>query len=338
VALALLGTAAPVAADPVHPPDVIVDTDMSFDDVAALSYLAEEASQRLVTIEAVTVSTAGIAYPGRGLGHARCLLTRLGLDVPTSDGDLPARYPVPDAVRGPSDQLVADALGDCPSSRSEGGAADLLVSTLLAAPGEVQLILLGPLTDLVEALQRNPAVADKIGGVVLMGGSTTHGNLDWDPAFDDSQEFNIWADAPAAQAAFTALSGRIALTPLNATDAVPVTASFRDRLAGDRETVAAEIVYRIAADLSTGGGSTPLYWWDPLAVVAATVDGVETFAPAQLRVVQGGRADGRTEACSAGATVWFGVAAATGRFEDAFIDGLNGRFDGRRPGQPAATS
>ena len=87
VALAAAACPAPAPAVAAAPPAVIVDTDMDFDDVAALAYLAEADRLGMIDLRAVTVAGDGVAFPGAGLGHARCLLTKLGMGhLPTSDG------------------------------------------------------------------------------------------------------------------------------------------------------------------------------------------------------------------------------------------------------------
>jgi purine nucleosidase len=66
----------------------VVDTDMDFDDTAALAYLAQADKLELIDLRAVGVEISGVAFAGNGLSHARCLLDRLGLpQVPVSDGD-----------------------------------------------------------------------------------------------------------------------------------------------------------------------------------------------------------------------------------------------------------
>jgi hypothetical protein len=79
----------------------------------------------------------------------------------------------------------------------------------------------------------------------------------------------------------------------NATNHVPLTAAFRQRLAIDRTTPAAGVVYAIASDPSIvgaepGGTLEGLYWWDPLAAVAAAVRGVDRFEPLRSSIGQSG--------------------------------------------------
>jgi pyrimidine-specific ribonucleoside hydrolase len=59
------------------------------------------------------------------------------------------------------------------------------------------VIALGPLTNLAVALDLDPELAERLTGIVLMGGSLTGGNI------TPAAEFNIWADPEAARAVFT---------------------------------------------------------------------------------------------------------------------------------------
>ena len=229
----LICAALPMAAD--ARPRVVVDADMSFDDAATLAYLAQADRHGFIDLDAVTVSLSGAGYTGRGLSHARCLLRKHGLPgVPVSDGDALGANPLPEAIRSYVDRVVHDAaaLGDsagCPDVPTEGRAARILT----APRGRFTLIALGPLTNVAQALARDPSLARRIERVFIMGAGTTHGNLccGAGDGTDHGQEFNFWADPAAAQKVFSALSGKIHLTALNATDFVPITFDFADRLA-----------------------------------------------------------------------------------------------------------
>jgi hypothetical protein len=129
---------------------------------------------------------------------------------------------------------------------SEGHAADLLASAIRSAPGEVTVITLGPLTNVAEALDRDPTLAARIGRLFLMGGT-----LDWS-AFPttglDTHDYNLWVDAPAAQAVLDALPAHTSMTGHEATKFVPLTERFRQRLGADRTTPAAATVYTMASN------------------------------------------------------------------------------------------
>jgi len=318
-------------------PAVVVDTDMDFDDAAALAYLAEADRIGLIDLRAVTVTVAGIAFPGNGLSHARCLLAKVGMaGVPTSDGDRLRTNNFPEEVRLLLDGLVEravqpDPATPCPAVATEGDAAHLLISSIRAAKRPVTLITLGPVTNVAQMLERDPAIVARIKRVIVEGGDTT-GSVPVNPL--DAHDYNLWVDAPAVQAVLRALPGRVFMSGRNATNHVPLTPAFRERLAADRTTPAAGVVYSIASDPlivggEQGGTLSETYWWDPLAAVAATVRGVETFKPMHITVVQGGADEGRTVVDPRGTLVHFGVSASADRFHDAFIDVLNDRRPAR---------
>ncbi|MEY2954058.1 MAG: hypothetical protein RLZZ401_2145 [Pseudomonadota bacterium] len=75
---------------------------------------------------------------------------------------------------------------------------DDAVAALLAAlrAGRLTLLAIGPLTNVATALQREPAAAQQIDEIVLMGGSTDRGN------HTAAAEFNFYADPEAADAVF----------------------------------------------------------------------------------------------------------------------------------------
>ena len=82
-------------------------------------------------------------------------------------------------------------LGRVPDSEH---AVDVLLDEILASPGEVTLMTLGPLSNIAEALQREPALADAVRHCYVMGGTCSGaGNV------TGAAEYNFWADPEAAQ-------------------------------------------------------------------------------------------------------------------------------------------
>lgn len=77
-------------------------------------------------------------------------------------------------------------------------AVRFLVRTLMSSQGDVTVVTSGPMTNLAMALRMEPAAAEKIRRIVLMGGSYTNGNV------TPAAEFNILADPEAAHICFTA--------------------------------------------------------------------------------------------------------------------------------------
>jgi inosine-uridine nucleoside N-ribohydrolase len=304
---------------------VVVDADMSFDDAATLAYLAQADRRGRIDLDAVTVSLSGAGYTGRGLSHARCLLRKHGLrGVPVSDGNRLGANPLPEAIRSYVDRVVSSASAPCTDVPTEGRAARILTKPR----GKFTLIAQGPLTNVAQALERDPSLARRIERVYIMGAGTTHGNLccGAGDGTDHGQEFNFWADPAAAHEVFTALSGKIYLTALNATDFVPITFDFLDRLKAVDTTVATATVVTILEDPDVQGFMRQglMYWWDPLNAAAAITHRFVTYERTRLSVVQGGVEAGRTVVDPRGARIRLGVTADARAFEDHFLAVLAG--------------
>ena len=194
------------------------------------------------------------------------------------------------------------------------------------------MIAQGPLTNVAQALARDPSLARRIERVFIMGAGTTHGNLccGAGDGIDHGQEFNFWADPASAQTVFTALSGKIFLTALNATDFVPITFDFADRLGAENSTVATATVVTILSDPDVQEFMRQglMYWWDSLNAAAAINRRLVTYEPTRLSVVQSGVEAGRTVVDPRGARIRLGVAADAQAFENHFLAMLNGRAPG----------
>lgn len=105
-------------------------------------------------------------------------------------------------------------------------AVDFLKDQFEKRPGEITLVAIGPLTNVAALLRQNPSVARKIKGVVLMGGGIAHGYGD-NPK--PVPEYNIYADAPAAQTVFAA-GVPILMAPLDVTAMLQVSPADLHRI------------------------------------------------------------------------------------------------------------
>lgn len=95
-----------------------------------------------------------------------------------------------------------------------GHAANFIIDTVRANPGEVTILALGPLTNLALALRMAPDIADDIKSIVYMGGAFfVWGNV------TTAAEFNWWFDAEAA-AIVLAEPIQHVIVPLDATDRI----------------------------------------------------------------------------------------------------------------------
>lgn len=176
---------------PVESRKLIIDCDPGIDDAVAiamalfdprLDVLAVTASAGNVTAEQATANLQALVTfldPPR--------LPRVGVASP--DVILPPR---PLSVHGP------DGLGglELPRVPLHGGhpSEKVIWETVKAHPREVTILALGPLTNIARVLQRDPGIAELIGGIVACGG-TVHAAGNATAAAD----FNFFCDPAAAR-------------------------------------------------------------------------------------------------------------------------------------------
>jgi inosine-uridine nucleoside N-ribohydrolase len=75
----------------------------------------------------------------------------------------------------------------------------ILCDEIRAAPDQVTVLCLGPLTNVARALQRDPGIVSQIGRLVIAGGSVHSGG-----DVTAAAEFNMYFDPESAQAVFRA--------------------------------------------------------------------------------------------------------------------------------------
>jgi purine nucleosidase len=315
-------------------PAFIIDTDMDNDDAAAIAYMCQEHRLGRIQLLGLTITNNGVGLPGKAIQHARCLLAQCGLpDLPVADANLPAPNAFPDSLRAGVDQTLDNALAGCDASDAPSAiSAPELIRRLTAhADRDVRLLATGPLSNVAAAIAgRGGAVArDRIAAAYIMGGAVhVGGNLccGVPDGFDNSQEFNFWTDPAAVRGVFDGLRpGAVTLIPLDATNFVPLTEAFDARLAQHPRTGAAAFVAAMVADPGVAD-SVPdgfLFWWDPLAAVAATTPGVVGYELDRISVIQSGPSMGALVRDHSGALMRVGISADQGQFEAVFLDTLD---------------
>ncbi len=123
-------------------------------------------------------------------------------------------------------------------------AVDLIIDTIRAAPGEINLVATGPLTNIALALQKDPGIASLVRSFVIMGGSFTRGNT------TPAAEFNIYADPDAAAVVFAA-GWQVVMVGLDLT-----LQAIADQNVIDRMAALGELGTELIVPLST-------FWNDP---------------------------------------------------------------------------
>lgn len=192
------------------PHRIIIDCDPGHDDMAAILLAA---SNPAVAIEAIT-TVCGNASLDNTTNNALRIVSAFGLDVPVYRGavqPLLHRYDFPAAFHGPTG-LDSAGVELPPAGRAaeESHAVEAIIDIVDANPGEISLVVVGPMTNVALALGLRPDLATKVRQIVFMGGSAGEGNV------TPAAEFNIWADAEAARMVFRS-GARLVMFGLNVT-------------------------------------------------------------------------------------------------------------------------
>lgn len=299
---------------------VIVDTDMSSDDIMALAYLLERPD---VSVRAITVEGTGVADGRAGAVNALRLMRTLGVRraIPVAYGrsrPLRGSAAFPRAWRNAADQMFNLNLPTWTEAAPSGEAVRLLADTLSRASNPISLITLGPLTDVALALKSSPRIAGNISRIYAMAGAIgVPGN---EPTYHRA-EWNVYIDPLAAS--FVLKSGvPVTFVPLEASNNVPITTFVTDAVRSHQQSAGMRLLATLFGDPSYTQAAA--YFWDPLTAVAATDGGILRQRQARLRVTQVfGPGYGQTWTGAGGAQVTLGISADAAAFTRDFLTVLN---------------
>jgi pyrimidine-specific ribonucleoside hydrolase len=303
---------------------VVIDSDLGGDDMMAILYLLKRPD---VDIRAITVAGPGLAHCAPGVRNALGLLALVGrAGVPVACGreqPLRGRRAFPTQLRRDADERFGLALPRPEQPASARPAARVLASAVRSAPGAVSLVTLGPLTNVAEMLRREPALAGKLSTLYVMGGAIgVPGNVPGTTA-----EWNLYVDPYAADVVLRS-KAPVTLVPLDATNDVPVTRSFHERITAAHATRESTFVYdllnRLADVILTGD----YFFWDPLAASASMDSSLVGIRRWSVAVTTTGPRAGSIRVARGGTPVRVAVSANRARFERGFLTTLNSRTNG----------
>lgn len=202
VVLAILFSALCLHSAPApHPIPIVLDTDIGgdIDDAFALALVLSSPELDLRAVTTVSGDTQA-----RARIAAKILWEAGRRNTPVAAGEPGKKLDI-------SQASWADGFTS-PSLVSQQ-AVDLIRSEVDRGGGQTVLVAIGPLTNVAAFLKKYPQKRKNIKRIVLMGGSIARGYY---PNSGPTAEYNIAADAPAAQAVF-ASGVPIAMAPLDVT-------------------------------------------------------------------------------------------------------------------------
>ena len=292
-----------------NPTALIIDDDGSQDGMTAIAYMLANPE---FDVEAITISQ-GIARPEIFDDNVLRMLDRLkDLDVPVGVGrstPLEGDNEFPDFIRDASDTFWSPfiSLPEAVPDVATEDAVDLIIETINNSPEPVAILATGPLTNIAEALRRDPSIIDNIEVVQIMGGAVfTKGNLPVlpDPPFSTNTvaEFNIWIDPVAAQEVFDAGEQglKIQLTPLDATNNIEFDREDYQAwldTGTPESTIAAEFLDYALEVIQSDNDPNPV--WDLVAAINLAEPEFSTETPLHIDVdteSDPGDTQGQTEA------------------------------------------
>jgi purine nucleosidase len=179
---------------------LLIDTDTGSDDAVAIVMALRESSVR---VEAITTVMGNVSLPAAMRNAAASVAAAESYSPPIFAGaahPLLRRRVAAESVHGPDG--MSGAVGEGPAPElSAGHAALAIIEAARRFPGELELLTLGPLTNLALALSLDPGIAALLKGATLMAGTGLGpGNI------SAAAEFNVFADAEAAAIALRYLS------------------------------------------------------------------------------------------------------------------------------------
>jgi purine nucleosidase len=178
---------------------MVLDCDTGIDDTMALLYAALHPDIELLAVGSVW-GNVDVDTATRNSLHTLAMVGR-------------SEVPVARGAAGPSNGATAEfafhvhgddgqgnaGTGTAVGEPVEGSAAEQIIDVVRAHPGEVEVVAVGPLTNVGEALRRCPELVSLARGITVMGGAAlAPGNV------TEVAEANIWHDPEAAKAVFDA--------------------------------------------------------------------------------------------------------------------------------------
>src|SRR6266704_4056393 len=242
---------------------IIFDTDPGTDDALALM-LALNSPE--LDVRAITV-VPGNVTASQGLENALRMVSLANrCDIPVAAG---AQHPLFQKLITAEFWHGKNGLAnvELPASKCKVDsrfAPDLIIQLAHAAPHEITLVPVGPLTNIALAVEKDPSIVPLVKEVILMGGSISGGNVNAAP------EGSMYNDPEAAQVIFKA-GWPLTMVGLDVGDKTLLSQKHLEEL-GQTHGQINDFIYSVLKFLlnlsgTFGAPGSPMY--DPSAVAVA---------------------------------------------------------------------
>ncbi|GAB2479714.1 nucleoside hydrolase [Promicromonospora xylanilytica] len=269
---------------------LIIDCDPGVDD--ALAIMMALASDE-VTVERVTTVDGNVGID-RTTRNAATVLDLCGRrDIPIHRG---AGAPLTRLAMPASKAHGGDGLGDVGYAvadpwEDERTAVTALLEETAAAPGQITVLALGPLTNVAQAVRADPDFASRVRRLVMMGGAEFTGNV------TPSAEFNFHHDPEAAQVVFDAGFADVVMVGLDVTKHVFMSPAIRElvrQIGGPRARFIHEVTRSYVDHYWRRYREVGAELCDPLALAYLVDPQVLQLTPARVEIATEGICEGRS--------------------------------------------
>ena len=307
------------------PKQIIIDTDMAVDDWFAILYILQRPDAQVL---AITVAGTGEAHCNPGVQNAVGLVALAGnAPIPVDCGaekPLSGNNVFPDDWRTSVDSMLGIPLPQGSNPNVAGGAVELMISMLENSAEPVDLLTLGPLTNVADLLSSRPDLGAKIHKIVIMGGAVNvPGNLNGYVPGNTTAEWNIYIDPAAANIVFD--SGiPVILVGLDATNQAQLDEAFYHRFSESTESLEAQFVIQVLDNMQLFIQSGSWYFWDPMAAAILMDESMAKYGNLSLNVVEeAGNTQGAILSATDGPKIQVAIQASRALFIDEFINTIN---------------
>ena len=206
------------------PRKILIDTDPGIDDAMAI----------LAALRSPELEVVGLTIVFGNADVESCALNGLRLVELEGHDYIPVAKGCGQALVIPTEELGThvhglDGMGNTNPPLPRGKldsrhAAEFIIETVRAHPGEITIVPLGPLTNIGLAVRLDPGIVPLVKEVVLMGGNATvPGNI------SPVAEANIYHDPHAAEIVFSA-GWKVTMVGLDVTTRTRMTPEYLSRL------------------------------------------------------------------------------------------------------------
>lgn len=173
---------------------------------------------------------------------------------------------------------------------TSGDAVDYLIRTVNENPGQIDIVAVGPLTNIALAIMRSNDFAKNVKSILIMGSAKVKGNV------TKFAEFNFYQDPHAAKIVLDSDIKDILIFGLNVTEKLPLTQELENKLKNSKSEIA-QIIYkitRLGAEFDRSCGHKGLIVNDPLTIAYLIDSNVANLTLADVDIATEGEQVGKS--------------------------------------------